>query len=704
MKIPVKLLTNSFAIWVSLASISQAEVVLDDTLGGRSGRPLPGPNYLISDDLGQQSGANLFHSFESFNINFGESATFTGPISIENVIGRVTGTNRSWIDGALHSKIPNANFYLLNPNGIMFGENASLDINGSFHASTADYLQLKNGQNFYVNKFNDFSLMVASPSSFGFLNSTPANITVEGSILQIPARKTLSLIGGNLDINNGGTLYAPDGKINLVSMASAGEVIPGFSNTAQELGTINLSHFLDKDYRIASLDTSGISGGEIFIQGGKFFSTGGYLTSKVVKNTHPLQNEESQRGKITILAKETVDLTFSNITVDAEEGTNHDAGDILIETGSIALKPSCETCGISSDTSGTGNSGDITITASESLTITGKNGISVVSGKGKTGNAGNIHLKVGQLTLQKGGFLNSGTNGSGDGGNININATKGVSLAKNSFISGAIGEANISDSGKSGNINIKAPRLEITDSSEVQTGTSSSSTGNTGDIKIDVDYLGLKNRSTIFSSNVGNGKSGKLSIVSNDIELNRSSIFLFTKDKKYEAGSLNITADNLSLFDNSFIISLADQGSGSYIDLQVHNQLNLNNSFILTRVYGSDEDTGDIKIDEVQDFTIEDAQILTTGLMGDGGNINIHADNITILGNSWIDVSSKYGVNGELILNDTKLPNIETLPPLRFLGADLPMDRCAGFGREEISKFIITIRDVLPPTPEDLRM
>jgi len=182
MKIPVKLLNLSFIVWMSFISVSYAEIVLNGTLG--SSGSLPGPDYLISDNLGKQSGTNLFHSFESFNIDTGESATFTGPISVENVIGRVTGTHSSWIDGTLRSQIPNANLYLLNPNGILFGKNASLDMSGSFHASTADYLRLKNGQNFYVNQSNDFSLMVTPPSRFGFLDSTPANITIQDSILK----------------------------------------------------------------------------------------------------------------------------------------------------------------------------------------------------------------------------------------------------------------------------------------------------------------------------------------------------------------------------------------------------------------------------------------------------------------------------------------------------------------------------------------
>jgi len=153
-----------------------AEIVTDGTLGQVT--TLPGSNYVISDTLGQQVGGNLFHSFQFFNINTGETATFTGSLSVENILARVTGGNRSFIDGTLRSDIPNANLYLLNPNGILFGENAQLDVMGSFHASTADYLGLGENGRFSVRYPSQSLLTVAPPEAFGFLQP-PTPITLQ---------------------------------------------------------------------------------------------------------------------------------------------------------------------------------------------------------------------------------------------------------------------------------------------------------------------------------------------------------------------------------------------------------------------------------------------------------------------------------------------------------------------------------------------
>jgi len=143
-----------------------AEVITDGTLGQNIN--LPGPDFQITPDLGQQHGGNLFHSFQDFNLNSLESAIFSGPNNVQNILSRVTGGNPSNIDGLIRSTIPNADMYFLNPYGIMFGPNARLDVQGSFHVSTADYLRLGENGRFDARNSNDSLLTVAPIASFGF--------------------------------------------------------------------------------------------------------------------------------------------------------------------------------------------------------------------------------------------------------------------------------------------------------------------------------------------------------------------------------------------------------------------------------------------------------------------------------------------------------------------------------------------------------
>ncbi len=191
-----------------------SEVALDGSMG-HSG-PLSGPIYNIGADLGSQSGANLFHSFSYFSLTSGESAIFSGPSDIANIIGRVTGGEVSSIDGLIRSTISGADLYLLNPAGILFGPNASLDLGGSFYAATSDYLGFEDGMRFYALPLEGELLSSAPPNAFGFLEGPLGEISVTGpgeltgqdvnspaSGLKVGEGETLALIAGEISISNG---------------------------------------------------------------------------------------------------------------------------------------------------------------------------------------------------------------------------------------------------------------------------------------------------------------------------------------------------------------------------------------------------------------------------------------------------------------------------------------------------------------------
>jgi filamentous hemagglutinin family protein len=183
------------------------------TVDGRlsPAQTLAGPNYAIGANLGRQVGGNLFHSFGAFGLNRGETATFNGPVSgpaVANVIGRVTGGATSSIDGTVRSAMPGANLYLINPAGVVFGPNARVDVAGSFHASSADYLRFQDGARFQATNPDASTLTSAPPAAFGFLTPNPRPVTVDRATLGTPAGGTLGLVGGPVTIS-GGVLQRP---------------------------------------------------------------------------------------------------------------------------------------------------------------------------------------------------------------------------------------------------------------------------------------------------------------------------------------------------------------------------------------------------------------------------------------------------------------------------------------------------------------
>src|SRR3954452_10176930 len=250
------------------AGPGRAQIITDGSVGPKVS--LSGSSVEIGANLGTRSGANLFHSFEKFGIATGQTATFTGPGTIRNVISRVTGGEVSNIDGVLKSEVGQADLYFLNPAGVLFAPNATLDVPGSFHVSTAHELRFADGASFSALDKIGSGLTVAPPEAFGFLDRPPGRIAVDQSQLQLNAGKALSLVGGDLDFAGGasGTLSAPGGTVTLTSLTGAGQsrVSDGAVDAARQ-GTIRLSNQAAMSNQ-GGIDVSGNGGGTIRLRGG----------------------------------------------------------------------------------------------------------------------------------------------------------------------------------------------------------------------------------------------------------------------------------------------------------------------------------------------------------------------------------------------------------------------------------------------------
>lgn len=214
--------------------------------------------------MGQIRGDNLFHSFHDFNVATGSRVTFTGPNHIDNILSRVTGGRASLINGTLSSAIDGANLFLLNPSGVLFGPGAALDVSGSFHVSTADQLHFSDGDVLATGQPVASGLSVADPA-FGFLGDHPAGIAILGSELMVEPHEHLSVTGGDLTMA-GGVLVAPQGHIQVVSVASEAKIdgigAPQMtmSTLPARMGDIVLTNG-------ALIDTSDEGGGTVVMQG-----------------------------------------------------------------------------------------------------------------------------------------------------------------------------------------------------------------------------------------------------------------------------------------------------------------------------------------------------------------------------------------------------------------------------------------------------
>jgi filamentous hemagglutinin family protein len=694
----MKLSISTYVIGLFICISLHAEITLDGTLGPRGA--LEGPDYAIGAELGQQHGGNLFHSFADFNININESATFFGPNNINNVINRVTGGNSSNIDGILRSTIPDADVYLINPAGILFGPNAILDIQGSFHASTADTLRFQDGGEFNARNPQNSLLTIAPISTFGFLTDSPQPLSVSGSVtegsskLAVPIGKALSLIGGNIKIT-GSSLTANSGRINIAGVAGQGDVTisPEDLVLSMEAGDVTLED--------STVSVSGIGGGgNVYIRAGQFIVDGAIVSNGTTYGTAGEINVRAknliashggrfisdsrgagQGGKIKIKVEGSTefagDVVKSNDSVSVS-GINiisrqyGDGGSIELETGSLNLKNGAS---INATTYSFGQSGNINIQATDSINLSGVGsqgqGSSIAANtQGQTENAGKggtVVLEAKELHLADGALIGTVTSNSGASGEIKIKVSEGVVLAgkdKRGFTSSIL--TSSASSGDGGSIKLEAKQLSLFDGASILANSTgrTADAGNGGTIEIITGRLQLADGAQIATSTFGPGQGGKLTVkVANTATLSgqdqsengfRSGLLTGSEGQMDDAGNggtIVLVVGDLRLAENGEITAKTfGPGVGGNINIQAQT-VKLTESSILASS-DAQGDAGRVVLAIGDKLQMRNSSIETKAESADGGNLIITAPSYIYLVNSQItaSVSEERGSGGNITL------------------------------------------------------
>ncbi|OKH25046.1 filamentous hemagglutinin N-terminal domain-containing protein [Chroogloeocystis siderophila] len=447
-------------------SPTSAQIVPDETLGSEKSivtSSEPAPIDLITG--GVTRGINLFHSFQEFNVDAAQSVYFKNPQGIENILSRVTGKNPSNILGLL-GVLGKANLFLINPNGIIFGSDAILDIQGSFVATTANAVRFGDQGIFNSSNPSSVPLLSVNPSAFLF-NQLAENSSIyqSTSFLEVPQGNSLIFLGANVTID-GGILLAPSGRVEVGGLAEAGEV---------EL-TVNGSH-LDLIFptdvaradvlltNTAGIGVAGEGGGRIEVNARNVNLVGTSLLSAGIRPE--LGSIDTQAGDIILDATGQVTLgEYSLVGNFVSPDSTGNGGNIYINTGSLFVTEGTQ---ISTATFGQGNAGNIKIDARDNVTITGFNrdnasGIFSTTTTDANGNAGSISIDTKDLVLVDGAQIVANTFGEGNAGIIFVQADK-VSLDN---VSGILSSVSSGAVGDGGDINIQTRSLSLTNGSQVQ--------------------------------------------------------------------------------------------------------------------------------------------------------------------------------------------------------------------------------------------
>ncbi len=691
-RVPAKL-KNNLKLWslpfalvviAETGAIASAQIVPDNTLPQNS---MVAPNGdIIQIKGGTVEGNNLFHSFEQFSVLNGQTAFFNNGSAIANIISRITGSSISEIDGLIRAN-GTANLFLLNPNGIIFGKNASLDLGGSFIGSTANSLKFADGSEFSaINPQEPPLLTVSIPVGLQY-GSNAGNIVVEGagnnlvlnrdfSIdrsyrpdgLRVADGETLALIGQDIAIS-GGNLTAAEGNIELLAVNNGlVSIIDANEQLQIETGPESLTYGNIELSQAASVDASGNSGGEIQLQGQNIS-----LKDGSVILTDTLGNGSG--GNLNVRAIESVEVAgisdlspifggiiipiISGIRADVAPGATGNGGNVIIETDSLQLTDGGQ---ISSGTFGMGNAGTLTVTTQD-LQVSGDSpfgpsGLFSAVALGATGNGGDLTIETSSLTIIDAAQISSGTSGFGDGGVLTIKADEIYISGGNKF-----GPSSLDNTvfkipgipediatflgagvGKGGNLIIETSSLRVSDGGQIAVSTSG--TGQAGNIAIKAENVELSGfgeggRSGLFANAIiDSGDGGNINLISDRLTITDGatiSVGNFASNPNVPpgtgtAGNIVINSDSIQLDSSSAeifstITASTNSQAGGNISLNVGSDIALNNGSQITADTRSDGNGGNIELTaDTLELNSGGRFSTNTAKSGNAGSINLKVD------------------------------------------------------------------------------
>ncbi|MBD1868018.1 filamentous hemagglutinin N-terminal domain-containing protein [Cyanobacteria bacterium FACHB-471] len=725
-----------------------AQVIPDNTLPAGERSQITGDaNAQI--DGGARRGGNLFHSFSQFSIPTGGSAYFNNAADVQNIFSRVTGDSVSEIDGLIRAN-GTANLFLLNPNGILFGPNASLNIGGSFIASTADSINFADQFQYSATNPQTAPLLTVSVPVGLQMGANPGQIEVQGNGydlsvspplasprivrsvnpegLRVPIGQSLVLIGGGININ-GGVLTAEQGRVELGSVRT-GQVsfddglVLSYSGV-KDFDNIHLS-------QQALADASG--GGSIQVQGQQVSLTGGSLLF--------VENQGTQAGgSISVNAVQALELAGTSPNggirggLDSQSVGVRSGADITVSTRQLTLRNGAQIAAISFSS---GRSGDVTTRASDSIQVIGVSSInpSIVSGIGSSvfssGAAGDVAVSTRQLTLLDGGSISSLTYGSGRGGDVKVNALDFIRLIGQSSLSvpGSITAVTLG-TGDAGQVIVNAGRLVIQNGGAVASSTLA--TGRAGSLTINAresvevsgrpvgpglpSYVGSaasivpESQQQAFGlPDRPSGSSGDLTINTPRLSISNGAIVTVNNEGTGNAGTLRVNANSISLDRGGTITAATTSGEGGNLDLNVQDVLLLRNNSQITTSAGGNGNGGNIRLDAgaIAAVPPENSDISADSINARGGNILVNASGIFGIqprpqDTPLSDITATGATSALSGAIDVTTIGPDPTAGLLSLSTGLEdSSQLIGHGcfADEGNSFIISGRGGLPPTPE----
>ncbi len=622
----VPALLSFVAIFSCLGTKFVHAQTITPTADGTQTRVNLNPNQTNQIDIsgGTRSGGNLFHSFGQFGLNAGQVANFQSTANIQNILGRVTGGNASIINGTLQVTGSNANLFLLNPAGIIFGANAQLNVPGSFTATTANGIGFGNNQWFNAIGNNNYAALSSNPNSFAFANGSGGSLVNAGN-LSVAQGQSLTLLGGT--VINTGTLTAPGGTITIAA-------VPGQRLVRLSDSTSPLSIDLPLDPNAAINPTS------FTPQSLPALLTGGNLPSATGITV--------ENGIVSLTASSTpIATTAGSLTLAGRINTN--AGTTTGNGGTILANASktLVTGNLSAEGGTTSGNGGFIETSGKSLTIAPSTTVSTRAPKGVKGTwlldpadlvvgaSGTGTIAGGINSVADSTIAASTTVTALDGNNVDLQATNSITVNAAINASGNAGTGNLTLTAPTsmlnapivlkpgGTLNGTATTVNVGTNGTVQNGVDAAATG--GIVNLAAATYALTQEVPINKDIIVRGIAANQTTVSGENAV-----------RVFNVGSGNVTLESISIINGKTNGNGAGIQNASGTILTVRNSTVSNN--ISQNISGGISNEGAITI---VNSTISNNQGKYAGGLFNTGTATL--TNSTISRNTTLDAGSRGG-------------------------------------------------------------